>query len=80
MSKLEESVARELLTSSGVGVIWQAHAAAAAAHRVGNDRAAEILLNIADAAEAIWRREGSCPASLTDPSRRTPSPETDICL
>lgn len=79
MSKLEESVARELLTSSGICIIWQAHVAAEAAHRVGNDRAAEILLKIADAAETIWRREGSCPVPLAN-SPRTPSPETDACL
>jgi hypothetical protein len=79
MSKLEESVARELLTSSGIDIIWQAHIAADAAYRVGNRRAAEILLKIADAAETIWRREGSCRASLADPPR-TPSPETDACL
>ena len=78
MSELEESVARELLTRSGISIIWQAHIAADAAHRVGNDRAAEILLKIADAAETIWRREGSCQASFTAPPR-TPSPETDAC-
>ena len=65
MSELEESVARELLTRSGIGVIWQAHVAADAAYRVGNDRAARILLNIADAAETIWRDEGSCRAPST---------------
>ena len=76
MSELEESVARELLTRSGIGVIWQAHLAADAAYRVGNDRAAHILLKIADAAETIWRDEGSCRA----PSIRklgTPNLETD---
>jgi hypothetical protein len=79
MSELEESVARELLTRSGICIIWQAHVAAEAAYRVGNKRAAEILLNIADAAEAIWRCEGSCPDSLPEPPR-APSPETDACL
>jgi hypothetical protein len=59
MSELEESIARELLTRNGIGVIWQAHVAADAAYRVGNDRAAEILLKIADAAETIWRGEDS---------------------
>jgi hypothetical protein len=58
MSKLEDSVARELLARSGIGVIWQAHIAADAAYRVGNDRAANILLSIADSAETIWRGQG----------------------
>jgi hypothetical protein len=79
MSKLEESVARELLTHNGICIIWQAHVAAYAAYRAGNRRAAEILLNIADAAETIWRCEDSCPASLPEPPR-TPSTETDACL
>jgi hypothetical protein len=64
MSELEESVARELLTRSGIGVIWQAHVAADTAYRIGNDRAAEILLKIADAAETIWRNEDPCPAPV----------------
>jgi hypothetical protein len=79
MSQLEENVARELLSRSGISIIWQAHIAAEAAHRVGNDRAADILLKIADAAETIWRREGFRPDSFGDPPR-TPSPETDACL
>ena len=58
MSELEESVARELLARDGIGVIWDAHVAAEAAYRVGNIRAACILLNIADAAETIWRDRG----------------------
>jgi hypothetical protein len=78
MSALEEGIARELLTRSGVGVIWQAHVAAEAAHRAGNGRAAEILLKIADAAETIWREEGPERVSTAPP--RTHSPETDACL
>ena len=33
----------------------------------------------ADAAEAIWRNEDSCRASVAAPPR-TSSPETDACL
>ena len=69
MSKLEDSVARELLARSGIGVIWQAHVAAHAAYRVGNDRAANILLNIADSAETIWRGEDSDGAAFAMPLR-----------
>jgi hypothetical protein len=78
MSELEENVARELLTRSGIGVIWQAHIAAEAAHRVGNARAADILLKIADAAETIWRGESSSRAPFPGP-RHTPGHETDAC-
>jgi hypothetical protein len=76
MSELEESVARELLARDGIGVIWDAHVAAEAAYRVGNVRAAYILLNIADAAEMIWRSESSCGTSLTS-SLGTPGVGTD---
>jgi hypothetical protein len=76
MSELEESVARELLTRSGIGVIWQAHLAADAAYRAGNDRAAHILLNIADSAETIWRGEESYGSSFTRPLG-IPGLETD---
>ncbi len=76
MSELEESVARELLARGGIGVIWESHLAAEAAYRVGNVRAAYILLNIADAAETIWRGKGSCATSLTT-SLGTPGVGTD---
>jgi hypothetical protein len=79
MSELEKSIARELLTHNGIGVVWQAHLAADMAHQAGNDRAAEILLKIADAAETIWRSENAENAVFTGPSR-TPSPETDACM
>jgi hypothetical protein len=65
MSELEESVAQELLARGGIGVIWEAHVAADAAYRVGNVRAAYILLNIADAAESIWHGKGSYDALFT---------------
>ena len=64
MCELEESVARELLARDGIGVVWDAHVAAEAAYRVGNVRAAYILLNIADAAETILRGNRSCGTSL----------------
>lgn len=65
MSDLEESVARELLTHNGIVVIWEAHIAADAAYRAGNQRAAELLLKIADAAEAILRNQSA--SSTPDP-------------
>ena len=79
MSELEESVARELLNRSGISVVWQAHIAAEAAYRAGNERAAELLLKIADAAETMCRREGVGSAPDTEPLR-APSIETDSHL
>jgi hypothetical protein len=55
MESLAERVAKELLRDDGAAVIWQAHETAAKAFREGNHRAAEILLNIADAAEEAVR-------------------------
>jgi hypothetical protein len=69
MSELEESVARELLTRNGITVIWEAHIAADAAYRAGNERAAELLLKIADAAETILRAEGLAAAPGSEPLR-----------
>lgn len=76
MCELEKSVARELLARDGIGVVWDAHVAAEAAYRVGNARAAYILLNIADAAEAMLRGRGSYDASITR-SLGAPGVETD---
>jgi hypothetical protein len=79
MSELEESVARELLIRSGISVVWQARIAAEAAYRAGNERAAELLLKIADAAETICRLEGLGSASDAE-ALRAPSIETDSHL
>ena len=65
MSELEENVAQELLARGGIAVIWEAHVAADAAYRVGNVRAADILMNIADAAETIWRGKSSYDTAVT---------------
>lgn len=68
MSDLEENVARELLIRNGIVVIWEAHIAADAAYRAGNERAAELLLKIADAAETILRNEGASAAPDPGPA------------
>jgi hypothetical protein len=57
MDGLTERVAAELLRLDGAAIIWQAHEAAARAHREGNAKAAAILLSIADAAEEAARRD-----------------------
>jgi hypothetical protein len=56
-ANLAERIALELLRHDGSAVIWQAQVTAATAYRVGQAKAAEILLKIADAAEEILRRD-----------------------
>jgi hypothetical protein len=46
-----EKLAVRLLARDGIGAIWQLHVAAAAAYRDGYKRAADTVLQIADAAE-----------------------------
>lgn len=60
MKALAASIASELLKCRGIAVIWDLHNAAAAAHRLSNQRAAEILIEIADAAEQSLA-EGCAP-------------------
>jgi hypothetical protein len=48
---LAEKIARDLLAHQGLEVIWKLHADAATLDRIGNQTAAESLLEIADAAE-----------------------------
>lgn len=71
MDSLTESVAIELLRRDGASVIWQAHVTAARVYRDGESRAAEILLNIADAAEEAMRRDGAV-GSLETTTVRVP--------
>ena len=56
MPPLPEELARELLASDGIEAIWKLHLIAATAHRTRNRRAAEILIEVADAAEEFWWR------------------------
>ena len=46
-----EKIALELLTRDGTSAVWQLHLVAATAYRDGHTRAADALLEIADAAE-----------------------------
>ena len=46
-----ERIALELLAREGLAAIWQLHVAAATAYNDGYRRAAETVLEIADAAE-----------------------------
>jgi hypothetical protein len=69
MNKLAENVALELLARDGVAAIWKIHVAAAAAWRIGHIAGAEVLLDIADAAETIRRGELPCRSGRAVPFR-----------
>jgi hypothetical protein len=51
VSTFVEKIALELLADDGTPAVWQLHLVAATAYRDGNARAADALLEIADAAE-----------------------------
>jgi hypothetical protein len=53
-----EKIASELLACAGSSAVWQLHLVAATAYRDGNARAADCLLEIADAAEREMVRGG----------------------
>jgi hypothetical protein len=56
-----ENIALELLARDGAAAVWQLHLAAAKAYRDGFIRAAEALVEIADAAERKLASRGSYP-------------------
>jgi hypothetical protein len=63
MGALPTRIATRLLARDGIGAIWQLHEAAASAQLAGHQWAAEIMIEIADAAEqicdsALWRNSG----------------------
>ena len=51
---LTERVALDLLQSDGIAAVWQLHLTATTAYRIGNRRAAEALIELADVAERLW--------------------------
>ena len=53
---IAKDIAPEVLRRDGMGSIWQLHLAAATAYRDGQRRAAENLIEIADAVEQAWRQ------------------------
>jgi hypothetical protein len=58
--KLTEQLALSILARHGVAAIWQLHLSAADAHRTGHAKAAESILELAEAAEEAWlRAEGA---------------------
>ena len=59
--RLAKELAQNLLQRDGIAVIWLLHLAAAKAHREGQPRAAETLIEIADAAAEWWPLAGTTP-------------------
>ena len=57
-----EKLARDLLASQGLGVIWKLHTDASTLYRVGNPIAAASFVEIADAAEREYRRSRIAPS------------------
>ena len=57
-----EQLARSILREKGIGAIWQLHLDAAYAYRTGYPVAANVLVDLADAVEAV--RQASAPAEL----------------
>jgi hypothetical protein len=61
-------LATRVLARDGIAAIWKLHEAAASAHLGGHKWAAKTLMEIADAAEEIWRQrivEEFGPSSLS---------------
>lgn len=57
-----ERLARSILREKGIGAIWQLHLDAAYAYRTGYPVAANAIVDLADAIEAV--RQASAPAEL----------------
>ena len=57
-----EHLARSILREQGIGAIWQLHLDAAYAYRAGYPGAANAIVDLADAVEAL--RQASAPAEL----------------
>ena len=59
-STLAEQLALSMLARDGIAAIWNLHMAAADAHRTGHHKAAESIVELAEAAEEAWlRAEGA---------------------
>jgi hypothetical protein len=61
-----ETLALKMLAREGIAAIWQLHLAAAEAHRSGHHRAAETVIEIAEAAEQAWLRAEGTRAVSTE--------------
>jgi len=65
-STLTEGIAIRLLARNGIVAIWQLQVAAAIAYRTCNASAAAAIVEIAEAAEREWLRQGNAPTLIGD--------------
>jgi hypothetical protein len=61
-----ENLAMTLLARHGVAAIWMTHVAAAQAYWQGEKAAAAAIIEIAEAAEREWLRQGNVPVLIGD--------------
>jgi hypothetical protein len=67
---VSKTLALTLLARDGIAAIWQLNLAAAEAYRNGYHRAADTVLEIAEAAEQAWlRAEGTRTVPIESPTR-----------
>ena len=57
-------LALKMLARDGFAAIWVLHLSAARTYREGKKQAAAALIEIADAAEGEWLRQGNKPVLL----------------
>jgi hypothetical protein len=57
-------LALKMLARDGFAAIWVLHLSAARAYREGKKKAAAAIIEIADAAEVEWLRQGNKPVLL----------------
>ena len=58
---LLENLAKSILAANGIGAIWQLHLDAAHAYRTGFQRAANAILDLAEATESVRLEEAGSP-------------------
>jgi hypothetical protein len=61
-----ENLALTLLARDGIAAIWLTHLAAAQVFRQGHKAAAVAIIEIAEAAEREWLRQGNTPVLIGD--------------
>jgi hypothetical protein len=72
---MAEKVALALLERNGIAVIWLLHVTAEQAYSAGHSRAAQILIDTADAAEQAWaERVRGSPTARRKRIRPNPEP------
>jgi hypothetical protein len=59
VNRFAKRLARAMLAEQGTEIIWRLHVDAAALNQTGNRAAADVFLQIADAAEREWGRSAA---------------------